>query len=492
MNEHPTVLHAIEQHANVLHNKVAVIDADLDCKLTYGELWLSVRVFARRLIDEGVKKGDRVVVRVGSLLETVVAQFAINLAGAVYCPVEKVMKKLKVLDMMEYFDSTMLISSEHIDFNGKWIDIKTVCFEGEPLEVYTLPCLDDINAIVFTTGTTGKAKGVIHNFNLQLVNGRVWRDVYGITEKDVFMWVNPLDRVHGVRSFIAFLTIGGTVVHYSNVILCNEVFNTIGKYHVTTIFIQSFALAILLDAAPDAFGEYKEQIRLMAFGGGAMPESHKKWMCELLPNTKLYTHYNMTEVAFISCLEFSKFPGKPNCVGKPYREVELCLVDGNGNIMKKTTRDNFGSITFRTNGMMLGYWKDPDLTKDVLKAGYLHVTDVGYMDDDGYLYLLGRSDDVIVSGGFKIAPYEIEDVVMQMNGISECVCVATEDRLLGGIPKLFVVMKSGFEFSAREILMFLSERMESYKRPRSIIELDEFPRVGRSSKIDRVALRMMK
>jgi long-chain acyl-CoA synthetase len=172
-------------------------------------------------------------------------------------------------------------------------------------------------------------------------------------------------------------------------------------------------------------------------------------------------------------------------VGKLLPGSELFFIDEDGNPVDATGPDSFGIIACSNDSMMLGYWKAPELTEQALKDGRIIMTDVGYMDSDGYLYLMGRRDDVIVSGDHKIAPYEIENIVMQMPDIAECACIASPNSTLGAVPKLFVSMKRGAEFSHSVISKYISERLESHKMPRIIRVIDSFPRVGESTKIDR-------
>lgn len=482
-----TLLEVAAFHAEHTPEKVCLIDTDTDRKLTFSEFWVEVRIFAKRLRQSSLRKGDRVIVRAASPIETFVAQYGINLAGGVFCPVERHMKPLKIIEMLDYYDSTFLISTERVDFNGSWIDLAKICENDGilPDESFAFPNAEDMCAIVFTTGTTGRAKGVMNSYASHLASAFMRCKSYAITENDVYCWVRPLDRESGIRHFGVALAAGCTAVHYNGIVFVGSFLKSIKKYSITTIHIQSFSTTILLKTAPDALSEFRNQLRAMTFSSGAMPERHREQIRKLLPKTRLFVQYSSTEVSAISYYEYSLCPGKENCVGKPFPGVTLYMLDDDGKPIQNTSKSGLGIVSCESITTMMGYWKDPELTAKTICNGRAVMTDVGYIDSDGFLYLMGRSDDVIVSGGHKIAPYEIENIAAKMEDISECVCVPAPNDILGSVPKLFVSMNKGAEFSAKAIYEFLSERIETYKLPRVIREIESFPRVEGSQKISR-------
>jgi long-chain acyl-CoA synthetase len=482
-----SVVEAVAYYGERVPDKVCLIDADTHHQMTYGDLWRLSRIFARRLLREGLQNGDRVIVRVGSLIETFIAQFGIYLAGGVYCPVEKRMKEQKILEMLDYFDSSFLISSERIDSKVKWIDILNPCCDTEPLHEYTFPSLEQLCAIIFTTGTTGKAKGVMLSMKsiTEYINARYL--AYGVDNEEVLLSVQPLDRVNGVKKCCAPLLNGGTLVHFTGVIFMADLFAAIKQYKVSTLSLQATVLSIMLNMARHMFADISVQIRIVSISGSLLSETHHRALRELLPDTKIFVYYGATEISPISCYEV-KDEYKPNCVGKPSQITRVLFVDEHGDAMENTSKSNCGIIACESATMMLGYWNAPELTAETIIDGRIILTDMGYMDSDGFLYLVGRRDDVIVSGGQKIAPYEIEEIVTQMPEVSECACVPHKDAVLGYVPRLFVAVKNGEEFSAKKISNYLSARIENFKMPRTILEIEKMPRVHGTNKIDRMKL----
>ena len=150
-------------------------------------------------------------------------------------------------------------------------------------------------------------------------------------------------------------------------------------------------------------------------------------------------------------------------------------MDDNGKVIT-ATKDKPGCLFFEGPMTMAGYWKEPELTQKVLQDGKIFTNDIGYRGEDGYIYLLGRKDEVINSGGNKIAPVEVEETMLRCEKIEDCACIPVWDPVAGQIPKLYVVMKSGEELCQEELIRFLSERLEFFKIPKKIEQLDKLPR----------------
>lgn len=486
-----TLLEAIARHAENNPSKVCLIDVQSNRQLTYGEFWKFVRGFAERLKTLGLKQGDRVTVQVSGLLETMVAHFGSNLAGGVYCPVERSVKQNRILEIIEYFESDFFVSTESIDFSGKWINMNELCHDIESVTVaenFAFPKFEDLYAIYFTTGTTGKAKGVMLSQHAHTASSELWIQTLDVNEDSVVLWANPLDRVVCSAAFGSALLAGGTAVYNPGVVFAKDFFETIEKHRVTVISLEPFALSFLLEASSSSFEGVKNLVRTMVFSGSAMPEQKRNQIQKLLPETKICIHYGSTEVGIVTGYEFRMGSSKGNTIGKSVEFAEVYLLDEDGKEMNNTSKNNFGIVSCESESIMMGYWRDEALTSEVLKNNRLIMADVGYMDEDGYVYLAGRRDDVIISGGHKIAPYEIEDTAMQIPEILECVCIATPNPVLGNVPKLFVVMKEGTIFSAKNISEHLTDRLETYKIPRVIEQIDALPRVGETQKINRKAL----
>ena len=484
-----TLEHAVAYYAEATPNNICLIDADRNRQMTYSELWRATRVFARRLQLQGVQKGDRVVVRVGQLFETIVAQFGVYLLGGVYCPLEKNMNEPKLLEMLKYLDSSFLVSTDSIDSNCMWVDLSVALDDGEPIDNYSMPNSETVCAIVFTTGTTGKAKGVILSHRTNIVSSEIRQTAYDYGFDDAFCWTTPLNLVGGIRSFgISFIT-GNTAVYSSGVIFIDDFLKMLIKHTITVAYLPAVSLGLLLEGNLESFHVLAKQMRALCFGTDSTSLNHRKQIVELLPKTRLLTLYGATETGLMACFDFSRCPEKSYCVGKPLSNIRFSFEDETGKPVNNTSIGNLGRIICENNDMMMtGYWKDPELTGKTMGDNRIKMADVGYTDENGYLYVLGRHDDVIISGGYKIAASEIEEAVVQIPGVLETACISIPHEVLHNIPVLFVVMKDGFEFSVREIHECLDMKLEISKSMFLIRELECLPRVGGNQKIDRKRL----
>jgi acyl-CoA synthetase (AMP-forming)/AMP-acid ligase II len=161
-------------------------------------------------------------------------------------------------------------------------------------------------------------------------------------------------------------------------------------------------------------------------------------------------------------------------------------VDENRNPIK-SSKENQGLIAISGGMVMQGYYNAPELTAEVLKDGVVYTNDIGYIDDEGYVYMLGRRGDVINIGGLKIAPTEVENVVLRYPDIADCACFAKEDRMGGVVPRLNVVMKKGCELDAAKLRAHMAEHLEAFKIPKQIVAVDELPKTS-NGKLDRKRL----
>jgi len=265
-----------------------------------------------------------------------------------------------------------------------------------------------------------------------------------------------------------------------------QFFQSIEQYGVTSILLPPSAIRMILMLTKDKLAEYAGQIDHIHTGSAAFPEADKEKLCELLPHSKLYFAYGSSEAGCVSLYDYSKNRGLISCVGKPNKNAHIIIVDQNRKEIK-SSKDCAGLIAIAGSMNMQGYYDEPELTEAIMYGDYLYTNDLGYYDENGFLYMIGRQDDVINIGGLKIAPTEIEDVALRFAGLAECACFAIGDRMGGSIPKLAVIMEKGAVFDAGAIQRFLGEYLEAFKVPKRIEEVGVIPRTA-NGKVDRKKL----
>lgn len=483
-----SIVHELAKNAVKYSDKIAVI-ADGD-KITYGQLWKEVQGFCTYLKKNNIGKGDKVVVKSGHTISYVVSDFAIHLLGAIHVPTEKTlgndgldvivdeMEAKAVVATADYFSDILTVDSEKV---------REIAVANVPeVEISEFPDTNDVADILFTTGTTGKSKGVM--ISHRAIVGVSENVIYGanITDDNIYLVPVPINHASGIRKIYVTIATGGTVVLLDGFMNMKKFFALIEEHNVTSILLPPSAIRILLKLGRKKLAQYSEQLDHIHTGTAPLAEADKERLCETLPNTKLYFAYGSSEAGCVSMYDYSKFKGLASCVGRPNHNANIVIVDDNRQPME-ATRDNPGTISISGKMTMEGYYNEPELTAGVLENGFVYTSDLGYIDENGFVYVLGRKDDVINIGGLKIAPTEVEGVALKYPGISECACFGVTDAKGDISVKMNVVMEKG-DLDYNEFRKFIAQSVEAFKIPKDVEVVDEIPKTS-NGKINRKLLK---
>ena len=477
-----SIVEAIKKYSVETPNQLCI--ADKKRQATYKEFWELIKRGATYLKNNGVKKGDIIAIRCMQKFEFVCAFFSIQLAGAAGCPLEKAIKEDRILEIMNFVNSDIYISDKGVKKEGiKNISLKemfkAITDEENPItpEEFELPKADELSEILFTTGTTGKSKGIeIINQNDIAIAQNVAGSI-GKTSSDVELITAPLNHSMALRRMYTDLYTGGAIIITDGVKFVEDFFRLLDEFNVNAISFVPAILEQVLKFAKDRFGKYKDQLKYIQFGSAPLSETNKELLLEMFPNTRFFNIYGSTESGCVIAHEFSKYGDKEKCIGKPAVNVKVLFVDENRNVIEHTTADKPGFLGFVGKMNMRGYFNEPELTKEVLDDnGVVYTNDVGYLGEDGFVYLLVRQGEVINMGGIKIAPTEIEEVVDAHEMIKESACIPIPDDITGEAPKLFVVLNDGYEFDQKELVKYMNSKLEGIKVPKVFQVIDEVPR----------------
>ena len=212
----------------------------------------------------------------------------------------------------------------------------------------------------------------------------------------------------------------------------------------------------------------------------------------LLPEVRLFNDYGSTEAIGSAFFEWSAFQPKGGCVGKESIHSKIIFLNDDGDVIKDVGPEHSGTIATEGGTLMSGYDNEPDLTDALLRNGRVISNDIGYRGMDGMIYVLGRRDDLIVCGGNKISPHEIENIIFDLDEVKECCVVPRHDKAMGEMPALFIVWAHE-EIDKFELLRYLEKRLEKFKmpRPENIFSIDRLPRTEGTGKIKRNELKEM-
>lgn len=463
--------------------------AENDKVCTYGELWEDIQRFAFLLKKQGLRKGDRVMIHTTQTIMHVAVLLAVHLVGAITVPIEKRIATDRVREIMGQVGAKAIIVPKLLSVDCEQITFEQLINAQPNVDfTYDFPAADDLCDIMFTTGTTGKSKGVLRTHRNEMACGSSVAQYAGLGTGVAAVVPFPLNHSGGIGRLYACLISGAMIVPTDGVVFIQQFYNLIDKYNVTVMFLAPAHLAILLNRSAEQLATYDGRLKLITVGSAYLDESSRNRLVSLLPHVKILITYGATESSSACSFELSKYRNKPRCIGLPNANTRILITDEEGNELPEASQNAPGFIAHEGDTVTIGYWNEPELTASVLKKGRLITHDLGYIDEEGFIYILGRADDVIVTGGNKIAPFEVEDIVMELPGVLECAYIPVPDVIMGSVPRLYVVMKENSNFDSKKIMHYLQDKLEQFKLPRSIVQLDELPKTSGTNKLNRVAL----
>ena len=468
------IVQRILEHAQMNPNDIAVIANDHET--TYHEFASMIYSISVWLKAKGVKQGDHVVVQASHEVTCPACWYAIHLVGAAVVPVEKTAPEPRILEIATATDSSFVIAKKTSGPSSvSWLSYDDIYAIKHKYEftadiAISYPDVNMICDIVFTTGTTGKSKGVMLTHHQQSLYSSVVADTYGLKMNSRFLVAAPLNHVGGIRITHFPLASGCSVVYIDGMGDVVKFFAVIEKHHVTSMFLPPASIRVIINRTGDRFSKFKHQIDLVTSSSSPLFASDSDGIRKLLPYTRLYNSYQSTEIPGGTSYNYNKEGFRPNCIGKPVRTMDIAILTEDGCFTKEAGVE--GQICAKSELVMKGYYNEPELTQSVFKDGWFVSSDIGTFDADGYLYYIGRKDDVINLGGYKIAPTELESLALQFGLVQECICIEDSDEY--GVPylKLLVVVEDKSKFDPVALNAFLSDKLEKYKIPRVIEAVD--------------------
>ncbi len=426
----------LQIHANACGDRVAVVCDNVS--YTYSTLY--------RLVEERKKKytditGKAIALRATPSIDFIIDYFAIHQAGCVAVPLDAAFPSQAFTDL-----SDALMSA--------------------PMEA-------SIADILFTTGTTGRQKGVMISHDAILADAENLADAQQFSPELTYIICGPLNHIGSLSKIYPSLMVGATIVIVDGLKDMNPFFHSIEQrpYKVAT-FLVPVQIRMILALARLQLQRLADKIDFIETGAAPMMESDMRLLCDILPHTRLYNTYASTETGIIATHNYNAGYCVAGCLGTAMKNSHISISDG-------------GFIVCRGRTLMSGYWNDPGLTSSILYDNALHTRDLGIMDEQGRLHLKGREGDVLNVGGYKVSPEEVEQIVMSVPGISDCILISVPHRIFGNVLKLLLVVSSSSappQFKA--IAELLASRLEPHKVPQLYEYVDSINRTF-NGKLDR-------
>jgi fatty-acyl-CoA synthase len=470
---------------------------------TYGDVQSASWKVARALRRSGVGPGDKVAILSANDPMAFSCVFGISRAGAVWCPVDPRNEAAEDADLLDLLDCTCLI------FQGAFAPLVArisadlprlatlVCLDqrpagvmafddwlaGLPDEPFEVPAIDDTVLIAETGGTTGKPKGVmLTGRSIETMSALVLMS-YPFGGRPVYLALAPLTHATGVLSF-PIMALGGEIVIMPAPDL-PEFLSLIERHRVTHTFLPPTVIYMLLDQ-PGLAGADLGSLQCLWYGAAPVsPARLEEAIVRVGPVLgQLYGQMEAPMISTMAPADHFRADGtlaieRLASAGRPTPLVTVAIMDDRGRLLPTGER---GEIVIRSSLVMTGYYRDPEASAQASRHGWHHTGDIGYLDDDNYLFIVDRAKDMIITGGFNVYSVEVERALMQHTAVRDCAVVGLPDDKWGERVTAVVQSHPGFFVTAADLRSFVKARLGSVKTPKQIEVWRDLPR----SKIGKV------
>jgi long-chain acyl-CoA synthetase len=351
---------------------------------------------------------------------------------------------------------------------------------------------NDLAALIYTSGSTGFPKGVMMTHQSMVFTSWSLIEYLRLSEEDRILLLLPLAFDYGLYQLLMAITIGGSLVVEQSFTFQASVYKQIETYK-PTVFPGVPTIYAMMIAANKKTGLSFDCIKKVTNTAAALPPEFIPDLKKIFPQALIFKMYGLTECKRVCYLEPELIDIKPGSVGKAIPGTEVFLLSPEGN---PVTPGEKGILHIRGPHVMLGYWHKEELSREMLRNGSLPwerilcSNDWFRMDEEGFLYFLGRTDDIIKTRGEKVSPAEIENVIYKIPGIKEVAVIGIPDEIMGEAIVAFVTSHGVIQIGEKEILKECMSRLELFMIPKQIIFLDEMPKSS-NSKIDKKELKKM-
>jgi acyl-CoA synthetase (AMP-forming)/AMP-acid ligase II len=482
----------LEHHARRTPDKPIAVHGDH--VVTYAEMVDWSAALAGGLRARGVGAGDVVGLLSYNNVEFLASIFAANHLGAIAMPINWRLAAPELRFILEHSGARALIcGSELVGLADKATTdpgghVARICISDDVVQGWErfadLPGTgpapprvpaggDDLHRLMYTSGTTGRPKGVmLTHANLAWKNYAHIAE-FGFTADDVGLACGPLYHVGALDLVTTTMIAVGATTMVHTTFEAERVVDEIERSRITTIWAAPAMVRAVLDV-PGIESRDLSSVRVIIAGGEKMPIPTIDRIRATFPSAWFADAYGLTEtVSGDTFLDRESTVSKLGSVGRPCQYLELDLWDEQGGSVPAGER---GEVVLRGPKVFTGYWRDPDATETAFAGGWFHTGDIGVRDDDGYLYIVDRLKDMIVSGGENIASSEVERVVYEHDVVLEVAVVGRPDPRWGEVPVAYVVLRDGASATADELIEHCRAQLAKFKVPKDVVFIDELPR----------------
>ena len=419
VNAKMTLESRIRQYAASKPDKVAVICGQ--DSVTYGQLWDAIVARADALKAEGLHPHQAYVFRASQGIDFIVTYCAVHRLQAVAVP----------LGQAETEENVRAIREE--------------------VSAYPFPA--DIADTLYTTGTTGKSKGVMLSQTCLMSCAENFIDDMHFTEDLLFIISGPLNHIASLFKIHPTLSAGGTVCILDGLKDMNAFFRVFDlPYKAFATFLVPASIRLIMQFSYEKLCSLAPKIAFIETGAAPITGAEMEQLSRALPQSRLYNTYGGTEIGCVATYDFNDGKYMEGCIGRPLKNASV-----------EITED--GTIVVSGLTIMGGYVNDEEATNSVIRDGKVYMSDLGFFDEEGLIHLSGRQGDIINVGGYKVNPLEVENVACSYPGIRDCICTAARHPIIGPVLKLIVALEKGTQLDKHALAVHIKSKLEPYKVP---------------------------
>jgi long-chain acyl-CoA synthetase len=490
-------------HARYRPNHLAVVVEE--CRLTFREFNARVNRLANALSGLGVKKGDKVATILPNCLNLLETYWAVAKMGAVVVPLSPLLRERALAGLIQDSDTETIIASpdfadplaaikpelrnfphERIILTGSspvtgfqhYDRLTSTSSEAEPPQTEIAD--DDPYNIIYSSGTTGSPKGIVLTHYIRSIYCMLFASTFRMRPESIVLHSGSIVFNGSFLTLMPAMYLGATYILHKSFDL-RKFMETVERERVTHVMMVPSQIVALL-GSPHFSAEALQSLEMIGTVGAPLHLEHKEKLNRSLPG-RFYELYGLTE-GFMTVLDKNHYSSKPNSVGPPQPFFDMRIINEHG---QDAVPGEIGEIVGRGPALMPGYYKRPDLTAQAIVDGWLHTGDLGYVDEDGFLYLVDRKKDMIISGGTNVFPKDIEEIVVQHPAVREVAVFGIPSEKWGETPLAAVILHESGTVTPEALRDWINERVDARnQRVSAVAILEDFPRSTAGKTLKRI------
>jgi long-chain acyl-CoA synthetase len=493
----------LPRHALYRPDHTAIVFGDR--RFTFQEFNQRVNRLANALLELGLTKGDKIATILPNCLELLEVYWAVAKIGVVVVPLSTLTRGKGLVNLLQDSDVTTVVTN--LDFAGEvdaikkdlpevqsdrylltgdtairgyrsYDELTATASDQNPRGIEISD--DDLYNIIYSSGTTGHPKGIVHTHYIRAMYCALFASAYRIRPESIILHAGSIVFNGAFLTLMPSMYVGATYILLEQ-FKPKEFIEAIERERVTHVKMVPSQIIAMINA-PNFSAKALESLEMIGTVGAPLHLEHKEKLNNALPG-RFYELYGLTE-GFVTILDKNDYAAKANSVGAPPPFFEMRIVREDGT---DAGVGEVGEIVGRGPALMPGYYKRPDLTAQTIIDGWLHTGDLGYVDADGFLFLVDRMKDLIISGGCNVFPRDIEELIVQHPAVREAAVFGIPSEKWGETPMASVVLREPGAVSEDELRDWINERVDSkLQRVHSVVFMEDFPRSTAGKTLKRV------